>query len=98
MTTGIHAWSAVGLTHASSVIPFVRSSELASGTVTRLLVPSKATAAPYLPVADHVAVALSEPALPLPEESAAAVPVPSPKEYAATSPLGGGGGGGGGGG
>ena len=49
------ATSADGRTHASSVIPVVRSSELASGTVTQSLTPSKLNADPNRPAALHTA-------------------------------------------
>src|SRR5215471_15824199 len=74
------------LTHASSVIPLVRSSEAASGIVTRLELPLNCSAPPYLPAVDHVAF-WTVPSLLLPDESAAFVPLPSSNEYCATSPL-----------
>src|SRR5919199_6196737 len=95
--TGIHAWSALGFTHASIVIPLERSSEFESATVTSDVAPSNEAAAPYFPAAVHVVEALREPALPFPDVSAAVVPAPSSNESAATRPVGGGGGGGGGG-
>src|SRR2546423_1177145 len=64
---------AVGCTHASSVMPVVRSRLFASGTVTQLLVPLKLSAPPNLPAAVCVAPVIA-PALPWPEESAAGVP------------------------
>src|SRR5262245_53401167 len=80
--------SALGLTQASSVIPFVRSSELESGTFTIALVPLKLKAPPYLPLVLQVAFAIV-PLLPLPDRSGRLVPEPWSKEYAATRPTGG---------
>src|SRR2546430_3646684 len=80
--------SVSGFTHASSVIRLVSCSEGELATVTQLEAPSKESALPYLPFAVHV-VLLRVPVLPLPEESATVVPVPSLKEYTATRPLGG---------
>src|SRR5262245_50467543 len=74
-----------GRTQAASVMAVVRSSEGASFTVTRALVPLKASAPPFLPPVVHVAVPIG-PALPFPEASPAVVPVPSLNEYAATRP------------
>src|SRR5207247_9415591 len=70
----------------------VRFSEAADGMVTKLA-PLKARALPKRPAAVQVTPLPSEPVLPLPEASVTTVPAPSPKEYAATSPLGEGGGG-----
>src|SRR3954447_19041636 len=81
--------SADGFTQASSVIPVVRSSELESGTVTRVLVPLKDSAPPECPPIDHVPAAIV-PLFPVPERSASAVPEPALKLYAATRPVGGG--------
>src|SRR5262245_8613616 len=75
--------TAVGLTHASSVMPVVRSSELASGTLTRLLVPLNDSAPPYLPLVDQVVFDVV-PTLPLPEKSVTDATAPSLNEYAAT--------------
>ncbi|MEA2129081.1 MAG: hypothetical protein QOJ85_1972 [Solirubrobacteraceae bacterium] len=86
----------VGLTHASSVMPVVRSSDAASATVTRSLTPSKLSALPNLPVVVRSGP-LIVPALDCPEASAAVVPAVSSNPYAATRPAAGGGGGGGGG-
>src|SRR6185312_6751600 len=80
---------AVGRTHASSVMPDVRSSELESGMLTLLDVPLNERAEPNLPAADHVAFT-SVPLLADPDLSAAVVPAPSSKLYAATRPAGGG--------
>jgi len=77
---------AVGRTQASRVIPEVRSRELLSMTSIRSFVPSKLAAAPNFEVVDHVAPLISVPLLPLPDLSAAVVPAPSSKEYAATNP------------
>jgi hypothetical protein len=57
--------------------------------VTRALVPLNANPLPYLPEAVHVAP-LIVPVFPFPEASATVAPVPSLKEYAATSPVEGG--------
>src|SRR5918992_2407284 len=77
--------SAVGFTHASSVMPVARSSEGLSGTVTQLLEPSNVSAPPNRPIgAQPVAVAV--PWLPNPEASATVAPAPSLKAYAATWP------------
>ena len=71
--------SVVGLTHASSVIPFVRSSELESGTEMKLeVVPLKDAAEPKTPFGLQVTL-LSVPVFPWPERSPAVVPVPSSK-------------------
>src|SRR3954454_20649153 len=71
--------TAAGLTHASSVMPDVRSSELESATVTIPLAPLNDSAAPERPAAVHVAPPVIEPLFPLPEESLTAVPAPSSK-------------------
>ena len=68
----------LGLTQASSVIAFVRSSEAESGTSTRLLVPLKLSAPPYLPPVVRVAPTV----VPLfwdEEESVTVVPAASSK-------------------
>src|SRR4030095_10805762 len=58
---------AVGRTHASSVIPFVRSSDALSGTTTTLLEPLNESACPSCPV---VQVApLIVPLFPFPDRS-----------------------------
>src|SRR4051794_30711514 len=80
--------AAVGFTHASSVIAFVRSSELESAMLTMSSTPSKDSARPNLPVVDRATPPASVPPLPLPDESIAAVPLVSSKPYAATSPVG----------
>ena len=73
------------VTHASSVIPVVRSSELESATLTMSLTPSKDSARPNFPEADETAPLIA-PALPLPELSAADAPPVSSNAYAATRP------------
>src|SRR6266581_2539437 len=75
----------VGYTHASSVMPLVKSSDAASLTTTTELDPLKANAFPKRPVLTHVAPLIA-PALRKPEESATVVPLPSSKPYAATRP------------
>ena len=57
--------SAVGKTHASSVMRLVRSSDAASAIVTQSLTPSNESARPNLPVV--MRVARWAPALPVPE-------------------------------
>src|SRR5262245_6827600 len=69
----------VGYTHASSVMPFVRSSDAESGMSTRSLTPSNDNALPTLPAVVQVAPAIV-PLLLRPERSAVAVPVFSSKE------------------
>ena len=61
------AAQAAGYTQASSVIPVVRSSEAASGTVTQSLTPSNESAPPCRPLAVHVAPEIV-PVLPVPGE------------------------------
>src|SRR3954447_7394008 len=77
--------SAAGLTHASIVKPFVRSSDDESGTVTQLDVPLKASAPPNLPVGDQV-VSRVAPVFGVATASCTTVPLPSSKPYAARSP------------
>src|ERR1041384_5262296 len=91
MRTLRHPLTVLGLTHASSVMPVVRSSDGASGMVTRSSTPSKLSAEPKRPCVDHAALPVTIPALPLPEPSPTDVPEPSAKLKAATSPIGGGG-------
>ena len=69
--------SALGRTHASTVIPVVSRSEALSLTLTRAL-PLKDSALLNLPPVDQT-VLLSAPALPLPDWSAVVVPLPSSK-------------------
>src|SRR5437773_3760937 len=84
--TSRHAGDTVtGFTQASSVMPLVRCSEAESGTLTREFVPLKRSALPYLPAVVQVAFEIV-PVLPLPEESATVVPLPSSKPYADTRP------------
>ena len=78
--------SAEGRTHASSVIPVVKSSEFASGTVTQSLTPSKLNAEPNRPAPLHTGPEI-EPTFPFPEESAALEPDPASNPYAATRPT-----------
>jgi hypothetical protein len=78
--------TAVGLTHASSVMPLVRRSDVASATVTLAFVPLKLSAFPYLPWVVQVAL-LMVPEFPLPERSVVFEPEPSLNEYAATRLL-----------
>ena len=79
--------SAAGLTHASSVMPVVRSSDVWSGTVTQSFVPSKLSAPPKRPAAARVAP-LIVPWLPRPDASAAWGPLASSNPHAPTSPAG----------
>src|SRR4051794_40309749 len=76
--------SAAGLTQASMVKPFVRSSDDELATVTQLDVPLKASAPPNLPV-DQV-VSRVAPVFGAAIASCTTVPLPSSKPYAATSP------------
>src|SRR3989442_11235781 len=92
---------AVGLTHASSVMPVVRSSGVAAApsvTVTQSRMPLKDNAMPTLPGTRTAPVMV--PLRPLGDESIAVAPPASSKLSDKTSPApdGGGGGGGGGGG
>ena len=64
-----------GFTHASSVIPVVRSSDAASATVTHALVPLNESAEPNLPDAVHVALEIV-PVLPCPDASVTWTPLP----------------------
>ena len=80
--------SAAGRTHASSVIAVVRSSELASATVTQSLTPSNDRPPPYRPVVRAAPEIV--PALPRPDVSVAVVPLASSKPQAPTSPVDGG--------
>src|SRR5687768_1633477 len=68
-------------------MPPVRSSELASATVTQLLEPLNDRALPNLPAADHEVFART-PLFPRPDVSAVVLPAPSSKPYAPTSPVG----------
>src|SRR5262245_28311813 len=69
---------AVGYTHASSVMPIVKSSERESLTSTAELDPLNASAFPKRPVVIHDAP-LIVPALPEPEASETIPPAPSSK-------------------
>ena len=69
---------AVGLIHADSVMPVVRSSTLASGMLTMLEIPLKLRALPNLPVVTH-AVPVRLPVRLFPDESTVVVPPPSSK-------------------
>src|SRR3954451_12875682 len=75
--------TAVGRTQPSSVMPVVRSSESASGTVTQSLMPSKLSAPPNFPVALRTGP-LSVPVLPRPEATAVVVAPVSSKPHAPT--------------
>src|SRR5690242_9504023 len=80
----------VGWTHASSVKELARLSVEESCTVTQLFVPLNESAFPYFPAVVQTALVMV-PLLLFPEASFTAVPVPSLKLYAATSPFAGGG-------
>ena len=71
--------SAAGFTHASSVMPVVRSSEALSATLTEPLLPLNASALPNLPALAQLAPPSTEPILPLPERSPVDEPLPSLK-------------------
>src|SRR3954471_3893401 len=86
MMTDRQSFTAVGFTHASSVIPAVRFSEVALATVTSALVPLNDRALPNLPVVAQVAL-VRVPLLLLPDESAVVVPVPSSTPRARTGPV-----------
>ena len=66
----------VGRTHASSVMPVVRSRSAASATVTMSFVPSKLSAPPFLPAAVQLAPE-TIPEWPLPVASDAVEPAAS---------------------
>src|SRR6266536_1558726 len=78
-----------GFTHASNVMPVVRSKLAESFTVTQLLAPLKDKALPKRPDVLHVAPVIV-PVLLLPDRSVTAVPLPSLNAYAATRTRGGG--------
>src|SRR3982750_2556722 len=80
--------AADGFTQASRVMPLVRSSDDAAGTVTTELVPSNESALPCLPADDQVVFA-SVPVLFLPEASLTVGPLPSSNPQEATRPGGG---------
>ena len=73
-----HPPNVEGATHASSVIPVVKSSAAVSLMVTQSLTPSNDSALPYLPCVDHVAPEIV-PVCPRPLRSTSVVPVPSLK-------------------
>lgn len=77
----------VGLTHASRVIPVVRSNEFESGILTKSLTPSNFNALPYLPVVTQTGPLLNVPVFEFPDRSKSVVPDPSSKPYAATKPA-----------
>src|SRR6185295_11419343 len=68
-------------------MPVVRSRELASGTLTRLLVPLNESAPPYLPLVDQL-VFDAVPTLPVPEKSVTDAPAPSLNARARIKPVG----------
>ncbi len=69
-------------------MPLDRFREAELGTLTKALLPLKESALPNLPAPAPAQVAFeSVPALPLPDWSAAVVPLPASKPYAATSPV-----------
>ena len=76
-----------GETHASSVIAVVRSSEFASGTLTKSFVPSNVSAPPNRPCALRAAPEIV-PSLLAVDASSAVVPLASSKPHAPTSPFG----------
>src|SRR4051812_21292760 len=80
--------AAAGLTHASSVMPFVRCKSALSATVTQALLPLNDSALPNFPEVVQVALA-RVPFRPWPDTSPAVVPVPSSNPQAPTSPVGG---------
>ena len=71
--------SAAGKTHASRVMPIVRSRPAASATVTQLLVPLNDSVLPNLPGLAHVAFA-TVPVRLFPDPSFALIPLPSSNE------------------
>src|SRR6185295_19142391 len=77
---------AVGKIQASNVAAFVRSSEFASLTRSRSLLPSNSSAPPFLPVV-QVGPLVSVPVLLFPDWSEATSPEPSSMAYAATGPA-----------
>ena len=78
MTTVCQSFSTVGRTQASTVMLALRSSELASGTVTQSFTPSNESALPNLPVAVRVAPEIV-PVLPVPDSSTVLAPEASSK-------------------
>src|SRR3974390_291772 len=86
MTSRHALFTTDGFTHASSVIPVVRSSDAESLTVTSALVPSNTRALPYMPEVVQVAP-LTVPLFPFPDVSNTVVPAPSLNPYSATRPT-----------
>ena len=78
-TTVRHAPTEVGRTHASSVMPVVRSSSAWSLMRTLSLVPSNVRPPPLRPAAVHVGP-VSVPVWPCPLRSVSVVPLPSLNE------------------
>src|SRR5687768_1415482 len=76
--------SSEGFTHASIVMPLIRSRELASLMFTKSFAPSNKIAEPYFPAGDQAGPLINVPVLLLPELSYVIVPVFSLKPYAAT--------------
>ena len=74
-----------GFTHASTVIPVVRSREGESSIVTHAFVPLNDSPDPNLPLVVQVAPAIV-PVLAWPDESSVRTPTPSLNPYAATRP------------
>src|SRR3954453_8687856 len=79
------AFTLVGLSHASSVMPLVRWSDALSGMTTVDEVPLNCSAPPNLPVVQVPFCTV--PLLPLPDVSVTVVPEASSNEYAATGPF-----------
>src|ERR1041384_7876893 len=82
--TSLQPPDAVGLTHASSVIPAVRSSEAESLMETSALVPLNPSPFPHFPVTQ--VAPLMVPEFPFPEIPATVLPLDSSNPYAATNP------------
>src|SRR5262245_38937821 len=73
-----------GLTHASSVIPFVKCNDAASGMFTRAFTPLNTNALPNFPALVYFVFSIV-PVLPAPAASAIVLPVPSLNHYATTT-------------
>src|SRR5262249_49810063 len=86
MSTLVKLLTELGLTQASIVMAFVRSSVFASLTVTQSLTPLNERALPYLPEVVQVAPEMA-PLFALPDESVALGPLPALKLHAPTSPV-----------
>src|SRR5918996_3067462 len=87
LTTAVcHVLLVEGRSHASTVIPVVRSSVALSETVTHAFVPLNESAPLNLPPVTQVAPE-SVPVLPRPDWSPAVVPEPSSNAHAPTSPT-----------